>query len=133
MRGSITPHKGQPDTWRLRVYLGHDPATGQKRYRSQVFHGPRRQAEKVLNAMIAAVAQEVITTSSVTVAQLMDEWLRFCETKGLAARTVFDYRWHAEHRIIPALGTISIERMATAIPVRKGGVKVACCKDSVSR
>ncbi len=33
MRGSVTPHKGQPDTWRLRVYLGVDPVTAKERYR----------------------------------------------------------------------------------------------------
>ncbi|WP_298344126.1 site-specific integrase [Ferrimicrobium sp.] len=111
MRGSITPHKGQPDTWRLQVYLGQDPATGRERRKTKVFHGPRRQAEKALNEMVSSVGQEITTPSSATVEYLLEEWLRFCRGKDLAVRTYDDYQWHAYHRLIPAIGSIPLNAL----------------------
>lgn len=46
-----------------------------------------------------------------TLDRLLGEWLRFCETKGLTPKTVHNYRWHAERRIIPALGSILIDEL----------------------
>jgi hypothetical protein len=71
MRGSIAPHKGQPDVWRLRVYLGTDPVTGKEPYRSKVVHAPKRRAEKILNQMDQEANAPVSTTSSMAVEQLL--------------------------------------------------------------
>ncbi len=38
----------------LRVYLGRDPLTGRRRYRSQTLRGTKREAQKALAAMVAA-------------------------------------------------------------------------------
>jgi integrase len=111
MRGSITSHKGQPDAWRLRVYLGIDPATGKERYKSKVVHAPKRQAEKILNQMLREADQALSTTAKVTLEHLLNEWIRFCEEKPLAPRTIYDYRWHSQKRIIPVLGSIPIDKL----------------------
>lgn len=111
MRGSITPYKGKPDTWRLRVYLGRDPATGKKRYQSKVVRAPKRRAEMILNQMIQETNLLPSISSSITVEHLLAEWLRFCETKKLTPKTLHDYRWHANCRIIPALGSIAISTL----------------------
>jgi integrase len=111
MRGSITSHKGQPNVWRLRVYLGIDPVTGKERYQTKVVHEPKRQAEKILNQMVQEANLILSTTSKVTLDRLLGEWLRFCETKGLTPKTLHNYRWHANHRIIPALGSIPIDEL----------------------
>ncbi len=57
--------------------------------------------------MIAS-AQEMVTPSSATVGHLLDEWLRFCETRGLTPKTIHEYRWHVQKGIVPVLGGIPI-------------------------
>ena len=111
MRGSITPYRGKPNAWWLRVYLGRDPATGKERYRSKVVHGPKRQAEKVLNQMVVEAEALGTTTSAVTIDRLLEEWLRLCEARGLSPRTLHDYQWHAHRRIGPALGKIAVDKL----------------------
>jgi hypothetical protein len=35
--------------WLVRVYLGRDPQTGTRKYRSQTLHGSFREAQRFLN------------------------------------------------------------------------------------
>ncbi|MHB8191270.1 MAG: tyrosine-type recombinase/integrase [Ferrimicrobium sp.] len=74
-------------------------------------HAPKRQAEKILNQMVQEVNQSLSTTSRVTLEHLLTEWLRFCEGKALSAKTLYDYRWHVTHRVIPALGSTPIDEL----------------------
>ena len=111
MRGSITPHQGQADAWRLRVYLGKDPVTGKERYRSKVFRGNKRQADKVLNQMVTEANVSAKPASNSTLEQLLSEWLTFCRGKGLSPKTMRDYEWCALQRIAPELGSIPINEL----------------------
>ena len=112
MRGSITSHRNQTDVWRLRVYLGKDPATGKERYRSKVFHGGKKDADDLLNEMISDVKTKENLSSKMTLEQLLTEWLRFCRNKGLAVKTISDYEWRSRRHIIPELGSTPINDLS---------------------
>ena len=45
MRGYIR-QRGKKGSWTLEVYLGHDPRTGKKRYKTETVRGTKKQAEK---------------------------------------------------------------------------------------
>ena len=47
-----------PGSWELRVFVGVDPATGRRRYRSRTVRGGRADADRELAAMVAAVRAE---------------------------------------------------------------------------
>jgi integrase len=111
MRGSITPHKGQPDVWRLRVYLGTDPVTGKERYRSKVVHAPKRQAEKILNQMVQEANVAVSTTSSMTVEQLLGHLINYLRTNGRSHTTIAGYEWRIRDHLVPAIGDIPITKL----------------------
>ena len=112
MRGSIIQHRGQTSAWRLRVYLGKDPATGKERYSSKVFHGGRKDAEDLLNQMISKANAKEDPASNTTLEHLLVEWLRFCRNKGLSPKTTSDYEWRSRQRIIPELGSIPIDELS---------------------
>jgi len=40
-------------SWVLRVYLGRDPLTGEKRWKYKTFKGGKREAQRALAAMVA--------------------------------------------------------------------------------
>ena len=115
MRGSIIRHRGQADAWRLRVYLGKDPATGKDRYRSKVFRGKKKEAEDLLNQMISEANTKEDPSSNTTLEELLVEWLRFCRHRGLSPKTVSDYEWGSRQRIIPKLGMIPIDELSAKL------------------
>lgn len=108
MRGSITPHKGQSDTWRLRVYLGRDPATGKERYRSKVVHAPRRKAEKILNQMVSAAENEAQVATVSTVERLLEQWMEHLRAIGRSQTTLYGYEWRIRKHLVPAIGQLPV-------------------------
>ena len=39
--------------WELRVYLGRDPVSGRKRWATKTVRGGKREAQRVLTALVA--------------------------------------------------------------------------------
>ncbi len=109
MRGSITPHRGQKDAWRLRVYLGKDPVTGKDRYRSSVFRGKKGDAEAALMTMVTKAQSEKQVSTSITVAALMNEWMKYLRRIGRSHTTIYGYEWRIRKHLLPAIGDISLE------------------------
>lgn len=63
--------------WEVRVYLGRDPDTGRKRYKSRTVRGPKREAERVCRDLVTeaeAAAEEVRSAEFPTVASWLDDW-----------------------------------------------------------
>jgi hypothetical protein len=50
MKGFI---RRRGDAWELRVFLGTDPVTNKKRYASRTVRCGKREAQRVLNEMVA--------------------------------------------------------------------------------
>ncbi|MGP8058482.1 MAG: Arm DNA-binding domain-containing protein, partial [Acidimicrobiales bacterium] len=74
MRGTM--QQRSPGIWRLRVYVGRDPVTGQKRQRSKEFRGTERQAETELAAFVTRLNAGQDTDSDATLSTLLQS---FCE------------------------------------------------------
>src|SRR5579862_7082266 len=92
-----------PGVWELRVYLGRDPVTDRKKWKSRSFHGGARLAEKALAAFAAEHRDELVPTDK-TVSWLLDQWLRLQTEARLSPTTLQTYRGYADHWLRPALG-----------------------------
>ena len=111
MAGSL--REKRPGVWELRVYLGREPLSGRKRYRSRTVQGGRRAAEVELAQLVTEAHQEGPLTEPATVAQLFDRWLDLAE-RDLSPTTLRNYRAIARKRVLPLLGPMRVEDVTAA-------------------
>jgi integrase len=65
-----------PGVWRLRVFIGDNPVTGNPAQATRTFRGTKRQADTALAEFVAQAAQEgVPAASTTTLADLFNLWL----------------------------------------------------------
>ena len=101
-------------SWNLRVYAGRDPVTGRKVSVERTVRGNKREASKVLAAMVAEVDRRpVVSAGKGTVAQLCREWLG---TPRRASRPRRSRRPGCTSRIrsFPLLGSIPVAKLDPA-------------------
>jgi integrase len=81
-------------TWRLRVYVGDDPASGSPIQRQLTFRGTETQARKALSTFQSEVQREPkFDKGQATVGELLDRWLEHIEALGKARpKTLYEYR-----------------------------------------
>lgn len=100
----------KPNVWGLEVYLGRDPVTGRKRYRTGTFHGRRRQAETALANLIAQTKIERAPETEGTFAFLLEEWMRLVK-RDRSPTTHQEYRRIIDAVVIPRLGTVELRAL----------------------
>src|SRR5690606_18262443 len=72
--GQLLQHVDDPKRWQVRAYIGRD-AKGRKRYRSEIVHGKKRDAEARLIELLQDKNQGRLTPRSTsTLADLAREW-----------------------------------------------------------
>jgi integrase len=98
------------DAWELRVYLGVDPVSGKQRYASTTVRAGKREAQRVLAAMVVDADRGAIARTSATLGQLLDEWLEQAE-RDFSPKTVRETRGFIERTIRPELGDVSLARL----------------------
>ncbi len=96
--------------WRLRVYVGDDPLTGNPRQVHRTFKGTEKEASRALAVLVGRIEDHQVDRSSATVGQLLDRWLEQIEPTR-RPRTVAEYRRKIEHDIRPAIGSIRVDRL----------------------
>jgi integrase len=101
----------RPGSWELRVDVGYDALTGQRRQRSIVFEGTARDADKKLAELTVAASRGQLPAGSHTVAQLIEAGLEHAATEGLERTTLRGYRRVAECQILPALGSRRLTKL----------------------
>lgn len=102
------------DTWLFTVSDGFD-AQGKRVKLFRTFHGGKREAEKALAQFVSEVAQGKVSISGgMTVAAWAEVWEREHVSRNLAPKTAATYRTMLKHRIIPALGTIALNKLTSA-------------------
>jgi hypothetical protein len=113
MRGSIRK-RGSTYTYWLDV--GPDPVTGKRRQRTKGGFRTKRECQVALNAAIAAVqGGTFVEPSRRTVGSfLLDEWLPAVQMANLRSATWENYRIHVQAHIVPALGTVELQRLSPA-------------------
>ena len=102
----------------VQVYAGRDPLTGRKRWVSRQIPGQTREswrkAKQVEGELLAEVAAGKHRGSgSMTVAELLTEWLRWRETNGepLSPYTRYAYKRLIERQLLPTLGKLPIAKV----------------------
>ena len=99
------------NSWNLRVYAGRDALTGRKISVERTVRGNKREASKVLAAMVAEVDQRAVASlRKGTVASLCREWLEHA-SPSFSPKTVETTRMYIEDPIIPALGSIPVAKL----------------------
>jgi len=103
--------------WRLRVFAGTDPLSGNPRQLSKTVEARNRtEAQRKLQAwqkeLEEAAAVEPPDSPAITVRTLIDEWLRHSQTRGRAPRTLHDARRSAETVIFPEFGDLPITELS---------------------
>jgi integrase len=113
MRGSIRK-RGRTYTYWLDI--GPDPVTGRRRQRTKGGFRTKRECQAALNEAIAAVqGGTFVEPSKRTVRSfLLDEWLPAVQLANLRPGTWENYRIHTQAHIVPALGTIELQRLSPA-------------------
>ena len=111
-KGHLRQRTKARDSWTITFYLGRDPATGKKRYKSETVRGTKAQAER----RRVEIAHQLNTGTYVepsreTVAEFMQAWLAdYAETR-VRNRTYEGYQVIVRRHIVPALGTIQLAQL----------------------
>lgn len=98
--------------WRLRVYAGRDPATGNPIQEHRTFKGTKTAAQKALAKLLTEVEAQTFDRNRATVGELLDKWLEHIEAVGKARpKTLYEYKRKIEFRIRPALGDTRLAKL----------------------
>jgi integrase len=99
-----------PGVWRLRVFIGPDPVTGNPRQVSRAFRGTKKQADTALAEFVTeAVNGSVPIVASTTLADYLDRWLEHIRPNR-SPTTIRGYRFKIE-RINARLGAIRLDKL----------------------
>ena len=99
--------------WDLRVYLGKDPVSGKQRYVTKTVRGGKREAQRVLNAMVVDAERGLIARTNTTVGELLDAWLELA-TPDFSPKTVRETSGYIERNLRPALGDVPLNKLTPA-------------------
>jgi integrase len=109
MRGSM---RQRGDSWQLRVYLGRDPLTGEKRWVSKTIKGGKREAQRALAAMVAAADDTGVAPSTGTVSELLKRWFEN-SSADFSPSTALETTNFMRRYIEPGLGRFPVGRLRT--------------------
>lgn len=111
-QGSISKYEGPRGVrWRVRVDLGYDPETGQRRRVMETF-ATRREAQAWLTQQLNDVQQGVaVTPSKQTIGEMLTYWLDTYARHTVRASTFQDYVWLIRKHILPTLGRLPVQQL----------------------
>ena len=112
-RGSIRQRsKVRKDSWTVQAYMGRDPSTGKKRYRSEAVRGTKAQAERRLTEIHTEIDMGSLPEpSGLTVGEYLEGWLRDPMEARVRLRTLEGYREHVRGKIIPRIGRVPLGKL----------------------
>lgn len=110
MQGSMR-QRGE-GSWELRVYLGRDPLTGEKRSKYKTVKGGKREAQRALAAMVADTDGSSLAPASGTVSELLKRWYDNA-VADFSPSTALETTNFIRRYIEPGLGPFSVARLRT--------------------
>ncbi len=110
---SGTLREKYPGIWQVRFDAGKDPTTGRRRRLSKNVHGTKREAQKVLNALVAEAQVGQYNDRSSTFGGLVAKWLDLIKNE-ISPTTLRTYRSILQNHILPGLGDRPIESIRAA-------------------
>jgi integrase len=101
--GQLLRHRDDPRRWQVKVFL-HRDERGRKRYRTEVVHGGRRDAEaKLLELLQAKSVGGLKPRARMTLRELVVEWVEH-KARDVSERTLQQYVYTLDRYILPSLG-----------------------------
>jgi integrase len=110
VRGGL--RQKDPGTWEVRLEAGRDPVTGRRRQISRTIHGTKREAQQVLNRLLANADIDQGGRTNATFETLSNQWLDLVKN-DLSPTTIHRYRNLLKNRILPALGNGQVHSIRT--------------------
>jgi hypothetical protein len=96
----------------LRVYLGTDPETGQRRQETRTVRGSRTQAQRELRSLAALASVGSTVGARTTLDELLERWFAASEPNW-AATTVRSTRSIIDCQLKPKLGHVLLRELQT--------------------
>ncbi len=113
MRGSIIK---RGNSYRVKVSLGKDPATGKYISHYETVRGNKKDAERRLNELIHQCGNGTfIKPAKTTVADYLNQWLKDYAYPNLSPHTAEGYDSIVSRHLIPALGAIPLNQLRPEI------------------
>jgi integrase len=100
--------------WQLRAFAGFDELTGTPRQVTKTFVGTEAKAKVALGKFVADVNDGKFEPTTATVGELLDKWLE-AATVSQRPRTLEENRRKIEHRILPVLGSVRLNKLSPAL------------------
>jgi hypothetical protein len=110
MHGSL--RQRSPGSFELRVFIGVEPTTKRRRYRSTTVRGNRAEAERELAQMVASALAVRADGVRSTVSELMERWYAVAAS-GWAPTTIRQTRSVLDGYLHPHFGDVEV---ATSLP-----------------
>jgi len=110
MAGSI--REVTPGVWQVRYAVGRDPVSGKYRQVARNVRGSKREAQKVLYALITDADAGKISGTTATFFDLAEQWLAK-NKRNQSQTTQRTYRNLLENHIYPALGNRQVSAIQT--------------------
>jgi integrase len=108
VRGTKTQRA--PGVWRLRVFIGPDPVTGNPRQVSRTFRGTKKEADSALATFVTDVINgNAPMAGSTSVAEFLDRWVEHI-TPTRSPTTIRGYKFKIK-RIDARLGPIALAKL----------------------
>jgi integrase len=109
--------------WLVRVYAGRD-AAGKRRYHSELVHGGKKDADRVLVRLLGEKDAGKLGTKPVsTVGEYLDTWIQTTVAPSARLRTLNDYVATLKVNVRPYVGHVKLASM-TPLEVRAMLVKL---------
>jgi integrase len=94
------------------VQLPRDATSPRARQLSRTVQGTKREAQRALAALVTEASAGKISSSTTTLAELLDRWLEHV-AEQLSPTTVREYRRLVARMIAPDLGSLMLRRVTT--------------------
>jgi len=112
MQGSL--RQRTTGSFELRVFVGVDPDTKRRRYRSMTIRGSRADAERELAGMVATVQSARAVGVRSTVRELLEAWFAVAST-GWAPTTIRETRSVLDRYLHRRLGDVAVGDVTPAM------------------
>ena len=94
------------------MQLPRDATSPRARQLSRTVQGTKREAQRALAALVTEVSAGKISSSTTTLADLLDRWLEHV-AEQLSPTTIREYRRLVARMIAPDLGSLTLRRVTT--------------------
>src|ERR1051325_7216988 len=117
MAGQLIP-RGER-TWLVRVFLGRDSQTGQRKYHNKTIRGNRKDAQRYLNGVLREIdLGTFVEPSAMSLSEYIKNWLQSAARPRVSERTADGYEGLLNRYILEPLGNKRLDALK-ALDIQK--------------